>query len=65
MEKGMYNGVPVINKININKKIFKPEIVNGNLLFPVPTNFAGFDIVYIEIEKEVLLKIIKDVDDLK
>ena len=65
MNKGMYNDVPVLNRVIIGDKVFKPEVVDGDLLFPMPVSFGGFDIIYIRIGKEVLLQILKDNDDLK
>lgn len=65
-EKFGYKGIPVLNRVVTNDCVYEPEIVDGNILIPIPMSVEGkWMVVYIKVEGKLIKEIVKENDDLK
>lgn len=65
-EKYGYKGIPVLNRVIVDGCVYEPEIVEGNILIPIPMSIEDkWMVVYIKVEGKLIKEIVKENDDLK
>lgn len=65
-EKSVYKGIPVINEFIVDNCVYEPEVVDGNILIPIPMFIKNkMMVMYIKVEGKLIKDIVKENDDLK